>query len=266
MVKIRLIMSAMLISLFVFSSVAENGSVSEDSPQGKKAKVIVEKGQEKIIIELDTLCAKPSKKKQSARDGEWQSLTNAVGGIRFGYVLNLNDAVHINSGYELAFENLISYSLVSPQKRSQFDIGLGVGYRKLYLESGFYPAVNNSNNLLIVENNVEGGKVDGSISVWSLEVPLMWNCKLNKKNRLEIGVAGIFNMSVKAGGRTELGETNTSVKYKGLNANPFGFETRLRYRLGNWFGIYGAWSPTALFSAPRGPQFSTMSMGVACCF
>lgn len=178
--------------------------------------------------------------------------------LYWGWRFNYDKKGLVKNCFEVGIRDILGYGW--RRGRSEFEIGLGFGMRRLLAADGCMYVKNGDR--LVLESVAEGMEATMSrLDVVSFQVPLLYNLKMSDSWCMSIGGVVNFNTYAKAVGKTiERGRKSKNVM-KGLHQN-FMTPEILGTIYFDGVGFYGAWSPVALFKDGYGPEVKGWSIGV----
>lgn len=183
----------------------------------------------------------------------------------FGRRFNYSGKGNIKKSCEVGVRNLGAIKWSLGDYLPSFSIGLGWSAQFYLTQDGYVFGKEGSN--LIVKPVGEGQKKKESLlSVFSIQVPLMFSQMITKDIKFNLGGVGYFNTYATATSSYTVGDIKHTTTYKGLQQRLFTADLVCGIGFNQFVGIYASWSPMTLFQSPYGPQLKSWSIGASLLF
>lgn len=188
-----------------------------------------------------------------------------MSGLTLGFVRPLDAPAGMHTDWgaslEIAMPMLLGYGYHTASGRFDFSVGLGLGWRNLRM-TGRTRFVKDGDRL-VMGSYPEGADIKFSrLKFFSLMVPLMATCHLGRGFELKLGPVLNFNTFANVKTRYCIDGHKVKEKFGNIHQRPVTADVMavLEYR---GVGFYTHYSPCNLLNADFGPDFQTLSMGVA---
>lgn len=187
-------------------------------------------------------------------------------GILFGMAWNTSHYPGIKNGWEAMITEVAGVSWTPSRMAPTFAIGLGVGWRFWAAQRNWMMARDEAGALQLapVEPEAQGDKVCRSrIQSFSLTVPVTITQPIYKDFAVQVGALVNFNTYTTAHTKVEQADgirINTDIQR--LHQRPLTIEWMASLGIREYAAVYVKYSPMGMFTAPNGPKFKSLSVGL----
>ena len=178
--------------------------------------------------------------------------------IYWGWRFNYGDNGGVKNCFEVGIRDFVG--MTWKKGGSEFEIGLGLGFKRFLADDGF--SYYKTGDAILLLPTDEGKRVKQSrLDMWSFHVPVLYNQKVGNEVTLTLGGIVNFNTYSKAKTATEENEWTQKITYKGLQQNLLTIDAMAAVHICG-AGLYASWSPMKLFKEEYGPALKAWSIGL----
>ena len=196
---------------------------------------------------------------------EKKSISSRIG-IGLCSAIEADEGISVSTGssWEI-FWTIAAYEYYAYGKRDGFSVGFGLDWRN-YRMTGFNYFSKANEGTISVEKYPVGTEPDFSrIKVFSLQIPLMWQHRFNKRWSFALGPVINFNTyaSIKNKYTDANGEKHKDV-LKHIHQKPFTIDLMAELNILNEFSVYCKYSPMNILNSDYSNKgnFQSLSFGI----
>ena len=173
-------------------------------------------------------------------------------------------AVSVGSSWEIMW-TIAEWMRYQYGRHDGYSIGFGIGWRN-YRMTGFHHFTKASDGTIGTERYPDGTEPDFSrIKVFSLQVPIMWQHRFNKRWGFALGPVINFNTYASIKNRyTDVNGDKQKELFKNIHQQPITIDLMLNVNIMNVFNVYCKYSPMNILrsSYTDNTKFQSLSFGI----
>ena len=199
-------------------------------------------------------------KRKDGKPSKWEHSLHINLGMSM--LTSIPDNYDFNPAVEIGLSWLADYMPYG--KKNIWSVGLGLNYSHYGYDHHKY--LDKDNNNLLIEYPCEDNWDDtnSSLSVSSLQVPIMYTHYFSSQQKWGISLGAIlnWNFSSSASHHFELeGNRDCDVRVSKIGVRPFTIDGQAIVHIPSFPDIYCTYSPMTLFKDKRGPEVHQLSVG-----